>query len=111
VAWAEVSWGQDALAGRGERGGKGWLVAWAKRRRKVGGEQGRPGLDRKGRKRILAQGRRRKIFFLWIKEFGIRFKGFLKRGLRGEFREEFKRIQRSLRRTPTERLRRDSLRL
>ena len=40
------------------------------------------------KKRVGAQGK--KISYLWIKEFGIRFKGFLKRGLRGEFREEFK---------------------
>ena len=54
---------------------------------------------------------KKKGFLFMDKGIGIKFKGFLKRGLRGEFWEEFKRIQRSLRHTPTKRLRKDSLRL
>ena len=120
---AELGW-PAATQGRREGGGPTLRVGpgrgadWASARAWAGGEGSARRAEmaswaeeKKGEKRILAQGRRRKISFLWIKEFGIRFKGFLKRGLRGEFREEFKRIQRSLRRTPTERSRRDSLRL
>jgi len=117
-SWATTWLGGKGRLGLGARGPVGVSSragpvghVGQKEEKKGRGEQGRPGLDRKGGKRILAQGRRRKISFLWITEFGIRFKGFLKRGLRGEFWEEFKRIQRSLRRTPMERLRRDSLRL
>jgi len=107
AAWARGGAGPLGGLGQGEELG----FACAMGRGKGGdGEQARQKGERMGRGCACRtrgggwpKGKRKRVYYLWIKEFRIRFKGFLKRGLRGEFREESGK-------GPKE-LRRDSLRL